>query len=159
MSAERSTTVGRERATNPALQFRDVQEFVLSSASVIAPRPPTTERVVALNRGPWVGLPEPLHAVDEAADAVVLDVRPVADFAAGHVPGALNVPVSGTSFGTKAAFVLPEGIPGETWPALRPSASRLSARTRCSMSPIRSRSSLPPAARSLVSMYAVIVRR
>ena len=28
-------------------------------------------------------------------------------FAAGHQPGALNVPVSGSSFGTKSAFVLP----------------------------------------------------
>ena len=39
----------------------------------------------------------------------MLDVRPVEVFAEGHVPGALNVPVSGTRFGTKAAFVLDEG--------------------------------------------------
>ena len=46
--------------------------------------------------------------MDDAGDAVVLDVRPAHDFAAGHRPGAVNVPVSGSSFGTKAAFVLPE---------------------------------------------------
>ena len=33
-------------------------------------------------------------------------MRPVADFAAGHRPGAVNVPVSGTSFSTKSGFVL-----------------------------------------------------
>ena len=106
MSPERSTTIARERAQNPALQFRDVQEFVLSAAAIAAPRPPTTARVVALNRGPWVGLPEELAAVDDPGDATVLDVRPVADFAAGHVAGAFNVPVSGSSFSTRAAFVL-----------------------------------------------------
>jgi hydroxyacylglutathione hydrolase len=36
----------------------------------------------------------------------VLDARSVAAFAAGHYPGALSVPVSGTRFSTKAAFVL-----------------------------------------------------
>ena len=38
----------------------------------------------------------------------MLDVRPARTFAAGHRPGAVNVPVSGSSFGTKSAFVLPE---------------------------------------------------
>ena len=36
----------------------------------------------------------------------LLDVRPVADFAAGHRRGAVNVPVSSTSFSTKTGFVL-----------------------------------------------------
>jgi rhodanese-related sulfurtransferase len=40
------------------------------------------------------------------ADSTVLDVRPAADYVAGHARGALNVPVSGTSFATKAGFVL-----------------------------------------------------
>jgi glyoxylase-like metal-dependent hydrolase (beta-lactamase superfamily II)/rhodanese-related sulfurtransferase len=106
MSFERSTTIGRERRANPMLQFRDAQEFILTSAAVVAPRPPTTARVVALNRGPWVGRPAALQPVAEADGATVLDVRPVADFAAGHVPAALNVPVTGSSFATKAAFVL-----------------------------------------------------
>jgi len=106
MSPDHSTTIGRERATNAMLAFRDVQEFVVASASVSAPRPPTTERVVALNRGRWVAGPETFARVDDAGSAMVLDIRPVADFAAGHVPGALSVPVDGGTFGTKAAFVL-----------------------------------------------------
>ena len=39
----------------------------------------------------------------------MLDVRNFAEHAAGHLPGAINVPVSGGSFGTKAGFVLEPG--------------------------------------------------
>jgi hydroxyacylglutathione hydrolase len=35
-------------------------------------------------------------------------VRPTDVFAAGHHPGAVGIPVSGSSFATRAAFVLPE---------------------------------------------------
>jgi glyoxylase-like metal-dependent hydrolase (beta-lactamase superfamily II)/rhodanese-related sulfurtransferase len=106
MSSETSSTIAKERATNEALQFRDVQEFVLVSASVSTPRPPTTERVVALNRGPWVAWPDALQELDGPDDATVLDVRPFHDYSAGHIPGAISVSVDGGSFGTKAGFVL-----------------------------------------------------
>jgi hydroxyacylglutathione hydrolase len=111
MSSERSTTIGTERRTNSALAYRDVQEFVLVSASVSTPRPPTTEQVVALNRGPWVARPRDPEELADAGNATVLDIRPFADYAAGHVPGAINVPLGGSSFGTKAGFVLIAGEP------------------------------------------------
>jgi rhodanese-related sulfurtransferase len=110
MSADRSSTIGRERSSNHALEFRDVQEFVLVSASVSTPRPPTTERVVALNQGPWVAQPEEPAELTDHGDATVLDVRPFTDYTAGHVPGSISVPVDGSAFGTKAGFVL---VPGE----------------------------------------------
>lgn len=110
MSSDTSSTIAKERETNDALRFRDVQEFVLVSASVSTPRPPTTERVVALNRGPWVARPDEPTALADAGEATVLDVRPFADYTAGHVPGAISVPETGSSFGTKAGFVL---MPGE----------------------------------------------
>jgi glyoxylase-like metal-dependent hydrolase (beta-lactamase superfamily II)/rhodanese-related sulfurtransferase len=106
MSAERSTTIGHERETNEALSFREVQDFVLVSASVSTPRPPTTERVVALNRGPWVALPDEPEELPVAGAGTVLDVRPFDDYAAGHVAGSISVPVSGSSFSTKVGFVL-----------------------------------------------------
>ena len=109
MSSERSTTIGRERETNEKLAFRELQEFVLVSSSVSTPRPPTTERVVGLNRGPWVPRRPDPEELAGPGDATVLDVRPFADYAAGHVPGAISVPVSGSSFGTKAGFVLVAG--------------------------------------------------
>jgi hydroxyacylglutathione hydrolase len=106
MSSETSSTIANERATNEALQFRDVQEFVLVSASISTPRPPTTERVVALNRGPWVARPGAPQALQDEGEATVLDVRTFHDYSAGHIPGAISVPVDGGSFGTKAGFVL-----------------------------------------------------
>jgi len=53
-----------------------------------------------------VALPELPPALAAADGATVLDVRPFVAHAAGHLPGALSVPVSASSFGTKAAFVL-----------------------------------------------------
>jgi glyoxylase-like metal-dependent hydrolase (beta-lactamase superfamily II)/rhodanese-related sulfurtransferase len=106
MSSERSSTIAHERETNTALSFRDVQEFVLVSASVSTPRPPTTALVVYLNQGPWVSRPDDFVELAQPGAATVLDVRPFADHAAGHVPGAISVPFSGPSFGTKAGFVL-----------------------------------------------------
>jgi hydroxyacylglutathione hydrolase len=109
MSGEPSSTIGRERETNPSLSYRDVQEFVLVSASVSTPRPPTTERVVALNRGPWVARPPDLAELPSFGDALVLDVRDFADHASGHVPGSISIPEAGASFGTKAGFVVAAG--------------------------------------------------
>jgi glyoxylase-like metal-dependent hydrolase (beta-lactamase superfamily II)/rhodanese-related sulfurtransferase len=106
MSSKSSSTIGFERRFNPALRFGAVEDFVADSAMKQSPRPPNMERIVALNRGPFVGEPPELAPVRAPDGATVLDVRPVADFAAGHVPGALNVPVSGSSFATRAGFIL-----------------------------------------------------
>jgi len=111
MSSKASTTIGFERRFNPALVLATVQEFVAQSASVATPRPPNMERIVELNRGPFLGRPPELRPLCDPGDAVVLDVRPASSFLAGHVPGALNVPVSGASFATKAGFVLPQDRP------------------------------------------------
>jgi hydroxyacylglutathione hydrolase len=105
ISSARSSTIGMERLSNRALAYSDADEFVASHASVSAPRPPTVERVVELNRGPFVGAPAPLGPL-ERFEGQVLDVRTPREFAAGHVAGAINVPVSGSSVGTKAGFLL-----------------------------------------------------
>src|SRR5215831_14621707 len=105
MSDEHSSSIGRERRTNHALRTK-LADFVDESASLAAPKPPTTEQVVTLNRGPWVGARPPLRELDSAGDALVLDVRPVEVFAAGHLPGAISIALDGGSFATRAAFVL-----------------------------------------------------
>jgi glyoxylase-like metal-dependent hydrolase (beta-lactamase superfamily II)/rhodanese-related sulfurtransferase len=110
ISADRSSTIGAELLTNRALQFADLQEFVAAHATISAPRPPTVERVVALNRGPFVGAPEPLAELD-GFDGQVLDVRSTHEFAAGHVHGAINVPLGGSSLGTKAGFLVDTDAP------------------------------------------------
>jgi hydroxyacylglutathione hydrolase len=109
MSSKPSSTIGFERRWNGALGLADEQAFVLESTSVSSPRPPNMEQIVALNRGPFVGAPAAVGRVSDCVGVTVLDVRPARVFAEGHVPGALNVPVSGSGFGTKAAFVLAPG--------------------------------------------------
>ena len=107
MSSKASTTIGFERRFNHALTTDDVDCFVAETVSISAPKPPNMGRIVELNRGPFLGAqPEPAELPVPTEDAQVLDVRPTAAFATGHVPGAVNVPVSGTRFSTKAAFVL-----------------------------------------------------
>ena len=53
--------------------------------------------------------PSRASSLAPAQGTQILDVRPIEAFAAGHYPGALSVPVSGTRFSTKAAFVLDAG--------------------------------------------------
>ena len=105
ISADRSSTISAELMTNRALAFPSEEEFVAAHATISAPRPPTVERVVALNRGHFLGAPSPLEELD-SYDGQVLDVRSPLEFAAGHVHGALNIPVAGSSLGTKAGFLL-----------------------------------------------------
>jgi hydroxyacylglutathione hydrolase len=112
MSAKASTTLGFERRFNPMLQFDVVEAFVAESASITTPKPPNINRIVSLNRGPFLGAPPRVEEVPLPPDgAQVLDVRPVPDFLAGHRHGAYNVPLSGTSFSTKAGFVLDADLP------------------------------------------------
>jgi glyoxylase-like metal-dependent hydrolase (beta-lactamase superfamily II)/rhodanese-related sulfurtransferase len=107
MSSKASTTIGFERRYNHALA-ESYDEFLALAGGPQPPRPPNMERIVEVNRGPFLPAQPPLVRVDDAAAGVVLDVRTAHDFAAGHRPGAVNVPISGSSFGTRAAFVLPD---------------------------------------------------
>jgi glyoxylase-like metal-dependent hydrolase (beta-lactamase superfamily II)/rhodanese-related sulfurtransferase len=112
MSSKASTTIGFERRFNPALAFDDVSVFVAESSAISAPRPPNIERIVALNKGAFLGAQADLSELPVPPEGVqVLDVRPVHAFADGHVAGAVNVPVSGTRFATKAAFVVDTELP------------------------------------------------
>lgn len=105
MSSKASSTIGFERRFNHALQSTDEDEFV-AEAIKTGLRPANMERIVELNRGPFVGSPAALEPLNGGSGSI-LDVRPADEFAAGHARGALNVPVDGGNFPTKAAFVLP----------------------------------------------------
>jgi hydroxyacylglutathione hydrolase len=111
MSSKASTTIGFERRFNHAL-LESHDEFTAAATGPQPPRPPNMERIVELNRGPFVGAQPRLDRIEAVPqDAVVLDVRPVDAFVAGHRTGAVGVPVSGSSFATKSAFVLPPDRP------------------------------------------------
>src|SRR5262249_5076009 len=110
MSAKTSTTLGFERRHNAMLAEMTVGEFVRRANEDLAPKPPTMTRIVALNQGPlraeapWMRNVERVEESDQ-----VLDVRLPAAFAAGHLPGSLNVPVGLRGFANRAGFVLEAG--------------------------------------------------
>jgi rhodanese-related sulfurtransferase len=96
--AQRWTTIGAERRGNPLLAAPDEDAFVRQLLDGLGTYPPYFLRLRDVNRrGPAVlGAPGGLRLLgaDEVAalrgqGAVVVDVRPVAEYAAGHLPGSL----------------------------------------------------------------------
>jgi glyoxylase-like metal-dependent hydrolase (beta-lactamase superfamily II)/rhodanese-related sulfurtransferase len=104
MRAERVSTIGTERLTNYALQIRSREEFVEQLTSNLPTRPEYFLQDAEINRtgaAPLSDLPA-LPAVEPAElkalleeGGIALDVRPGEQFAAGHVPGSVNIALSG----------------------------------------------------------------
>jgi hydroxyacylglutathione hydrolase len=105
MSSKASTTIGFERRFNHKAAIGTEEDFVAEFADP-GLRPPNMERIVAVNKGPFVGAAAPLEQVTSAGGATILDVRSTKAFAAGHPHDAINVPVAGSQFPTRSAFVL-----------------------------------------------------
>jgi rhodanese-related sulfurtransferase len=116
MRAERSSTIGTERLTNYALQIPSRDEFVKQLTSNLPARPDYFLQDAEINRGgaPALSempelkaiLPAELKLMLEAdEDVVALDIRPGDQFAAGHVPGSINIALSG-QFATWAGTIL-----------------------------------------------------
>ena len=114
MGPERSSTIGRERRFNYALQARSEEEFVELLTASLPPRPEYFGREVELNRQGASRLDElpslaPLAAAAvfelQAAGAAVLDTRPAMEFAVAHVPGSVHIALSG-QFASWAARIL-----------------------------------------------------
>ncbi|MCF6735533.1 rhodanese-like domain-containing protein [Blastococcus sp. KM273129] len=102
--AARSSTIGQEKATNPLLVAADEDAFVAQLLGSLGSYPAYFARLGEINRrGPAVLdtasvgrlAPLPVNDVDRLRrdGAVVVDIRPVPDYAAGHVPGALSIPL------------------------------------------------------------------
>jgi hydroxyacylglutathione hydrolase len=106
MSSKASSTIGFERRFNHAMAITAEDEFVQEAAGGSQLRPPNMERIVALNRGAFVPSPNALEPIQGAAATTILDVRDPDSFAAGHARGAINVPIDGSSFSTKSAFLM-----------------------------------------------------
>ncbi|MEU2253440.1 MBL fold metallo-hydrolase [Nocardia xishanensis] len=98
---ERVSTIGKERATNPLLQVDGEDAFVAALLASLGTFPDYFLRLAEVNhKGPVVlgdTLPE-LAALTTSdvwelvtEGAQVVDARPPADFAAGHIPGALSI--------------------------------------------------------------------
>ncbi|MBV8600510.1 MAG: MBL fold metallo-hydrolase [Candidatus Eremiobacteraeota bacterium] len=103
MSEDRSSTIGRERATNYALKAPDKPTFVELLTSELPERPGYFARDVEINRSGAALLSEleerPLSpaevAVAQAGGAIVLDTRDEDTFGEAHVPGAVNIGLGG----------------------------------------------------------------
>ena len=104
MRAERSSTIGTERLTNYALQIKSRDEFVRQLTENLPTRPEYFLQDAQINRAGAVALsdlPEltPISAKELEMlleqGVFVLDVRPNADFASAHVPGSINIALSG----------------------------------------------------------------
>ena len=119
--ADRVSTIGRERATNPLLGIEDEDRFVVELLGSLGSYPPYFLRLAEANRrGP---------AIVDAAGAATLrplpvtevrrlgcrrrrlvDVRPVADCGCRHVPGALSIPLR-AQFATWLGWLVPAETP------------------------------------------------
>jgi hydroxyacylglutathione hydrolase len=114
MRPERFSTIGIERLTNYALQIKNREEFIRELTSNLPSRPEYFRQDAELNRQGAVTLSElpPLTAISaqelafESGKATyALDVRAGERFAAGHVPGSVNIALSG-QFASWAGTVL-----------------------------------------------------
>jgi len=114
MRAEKSSTIGTERLTNYALQIGNRDEFVRQLTSNLPARPEYFAKDAEINRTGASALsdlpvlrpisPQELKPMLEGGE-VALDVRAGDEFAAGHVPGSVNIALSG-QFASWAGTVL-----------------------------------------------------
>lgn len=118
-AAERTSTLGRERATNPLLSIGDEEDFVERLVNGFGTFPTYFARLPEVNRlGPTrIDTLPRLAALDArtvayhlAAGAVVVDARPFVEFGAGHVAGSLSNTLRPV-FGSWLGWVVPAGTP------------------------------------------------
>jgi glyoxylase-like metal-dependent hydrolase (beta-lactamase superfamily II)/rhodanese-related sulfurtransferase len=116
--AARVTTIGAEKAANPLLAAPDEDAFARLLAS-LGSYPAYFARLGEVNRrGPALLTGDPVVApLTPAAlgslmdrGGWVIDVRPVADFAAGHIPGAVSIPLR-DQFATWLGWLVPDDVP------------------------------------------------
>jgi len=114
MSSERSSTIGKQKASNYALRPATRDEFVRLLTSELPERPGYFAQEVEINRtgaAPLADLP-PLPELSPAefearqkAGATVLDTRPAMEFGPAHIPGSVHVALTG-QYASWAAIVL-----------------------------------------------------
>ncbi|WP_153397014.1 MBL fold metallo-hydrolase [Ornithinicoccus halotolerans] len=117
--ADRTSTVGRQRRSNPLLAAPDEETFVARLTGGLGSYPAYFARLAERNRrgtglaGPAPGLP-PLDPAGVsgllAGDGYVVDARPAAEFATGHLPGSVSIPLR-EEFATWLGWLLPDDAP------------------------------------------------
>jgi glyoxylase-like metal-dependent hydrolase (beta-lactamase superfamily II)/rhodanese-related sulfurtransferase len=119
ISKETSSTIGQQRRFNYALAPMPRDEFVRLLTTDLPEAPAYFPADAAINRAgapplsdvyrPAALLPQQVVAYANLGYAV-LDVRPAAEFGAGHIPGALNIGLGG-QFASWAGALIQLGTP------------------------------------------------
>ena len=114
ISADRNSTIGRERATNYALQPMSRERFIEIMTQDLPARPEYFQRDVAANRQGAAALDSlpPVERLSPAEvmrrqqeGATVLDVRPASGFCSGAIPGSMQIGLGG-QFASWAATLI-----------------------------------------------------
>ena len=118
-SGPRTSTIGTERTTNPLLRADDEDAFVTELLGRLGSYPTYFRRLAEANRRGPAPLPRgrgaaPLTPTEAAAaqtaGAVILDLRPITAFAAGHPSGALSIPLR-PAFASWLGWLVPPDQP------------------------------------------------
>lgn len=115
-TGERTSTLGHERTTNPLLLHKDEDEFVRWFPSTFPAVPGYFSRMRPANRaGPRlrreIAMPprlSPDQFHDAADGSLIVDTRPVTDYARKHIHGSLSNAFR-ESFATWLGWLAPEG--------------------------------------------------
>jgi rhodanese-related sulfurtransferase len=119
LGAERTTTIGAQKRANPLLAAPDEDTFARRLTASLGSYPAYFDRLADVNRrGPAVLTAGPLLPAINAAQVRalqadggrVVDVRPAADYAAGHIPDAISIPLR-DQFATWLGWLLPDDVP------------------------------------------------
>ncbi|HET6355423.1 MBL fold metallo-hydrolase [Streptomyces sp.] len=118
--AERTTTtIAAQKQANPLLAAPDEDAFVRELLGSLGTYPAYFDGLGEMNRrGPTVIGSAPTLAALTTAEtrqllgqgAQLIDIRPVADFAAGHIPGAVSIPLR-DQFATWLGWLIPDDVP------------------------------------------------
>ncbi|WP_276089752.1 MBL fold metallo-hydrolase [Pedobacter sp. JY14-1] len=107
ISRETSDTLGRQKATNYALKAGSREQFIKEVTSGILPPPQYFAKNAAMNKNGYERFAKIIEKGTKALDpddfeqlavvtgALVLDTRTSHDFAAGFIPGAINIGLDG----------------------------------------------------------------
>ncbi|HMJ26458.1 MAG TPA: MBL fold metallo-hydrolase [Pyrinomonadaceae bacterium] len=119
LSTETSSTIGEQRRLNYALQPMSKDEFIKLMTTDLPAAPAYFSRDAEINRSgaaSLTGLPpaEALTVTEvckhQEQGSVILDVREASQFGAGHIPGSLNIGLSG-QFASWAGSLIPIASP------------------------------------------------
>ena len=114
---DRTSTIGAQRATNPLLAVADEDAFVTALLGSLGTYPSYFDRLGLVNRhGPAIlsepPVMQPVAATDlpglVRAGAVIIDTRPLRDYAAGHLRGSLSIELR-DAFATWLGWLAPPG--------------------------------------------------